>query len=179
MKSKHQKNKTEIITTLNKRLIELDEIASEDNLILEKFENQFQELSRLVEEASYRLSNNKPIASALRSKNHLENFNNEENLKNLDNQNKKNLMKMKRTSISMKKEFLENMKKIEEIHYEEQKYLEEVKREKERLDKEKGGFEILKEEVVLEKLEEENGEEKKEEPRTIRERVKKMIKFCK
>lgn len=168
-------NKKKIIMNLNMRLVELDEIASKDDEILSKFESQFQKLSRLVEEASYRLSHNKPIASALKSK-RTENLDMHK-IKRIQKKNRRSLEKMQRTSQSIRNEFLSNMRKIEDIHYKEQQYIEEVRKQKENNGKAGGDVFVVNEEFYEE--EEEKAKKEKEEKGTIRERVKKMIRYCK
>lgn len=160
-------NKKKILFELNTKLVELDEIASNDEEILSRFESQFERLSRLVEEASYRLSQDKPIASALKSKQ----FNDFElkKLSNIKSRTRKRFEK-KRKSQSIRREFLSNMRKIEKLHYEEQKYIDDVRKRKDMKDDE--GVVVLKEQYMME-------DEEEEEVGTIRERVKKMIRFCK
>lgn len=58
-------NKHKITMELTRKLVELDEVAAEDDDILEKFERQHEILSLLVDKAKNRLINYKPIRSAL------------------------------------------------------------------------------------------------------------------
>lgn len=60
-------DKKKVVLELTKKLIELDEVALEDEEILQRFEKQHQSLNSLVEKAKIRLINFEPIRSALQS----------------------------------------------------------------------------------------------------------------
>jgi hypothetical protein len=58
-------DKKKVVLELTKKLIELDEVALEDEEIISRFERQHQSLNILVEKAKGRLINFEPIRSAL------------------------------------------------------------------------------------------------------------------
>lgn len=60
-------DKKKVVLELTKKLIELDEVALEDEEIISRFERQHQSLNILVEKAKGRLINFEPIRSALQS----------------------------------------------------------------------------------------------------------------
>ena len=60
-------DKKKVVLELTKKLIELDEVALDDEEILQRFEKQHQSLNSLVEKAKARLINFEPIRSALQS----------------------------------------------------------------------------------------------------------------
>jgi len=58
-------DKKKVVLELTKKLIELDEVALEDEEIISRFERQRESLNTLVEKAKVRLINFEPIRSAL------------------------------------------------------------------------------------------------------------------
>ena len=61
-------DKRKITMELTRKLVELDQVAAEDDEILSKFERQHDILSLLVDKAKNRLMSYKPIRSALQSR---------------------------------------------------------------------------------------------------------------
>lgn len=162
-------NKKKILLTLNKRLVELDEIASEDQKILSRFENQFRNLSILVEEASHRLCNKKPIASALKSKLN-ESYSISQTKKKLKRNNRKDFEKQIKDNQPFKRRFKKNMKLLERMHSQQLDV-------KVKWDEDESGIILLKEKRIYE--DDDTVKEESKDRGTIRERVNKMIRFCK
>jgi hypothetical protein len=59
-------NKHKITMELTRKLVELDEVAAEDDEILSRFEKQHDMLTLLVEKAKNRMMSYEPIRSALK-----------------------------------------------------------------------------------------------------------------